>query len=141
MFCSLILVLKTLYLYNDIIHLSYQTPPFSVFLYQYLIILLKKNVGNFKNSDLANLSGLENLTVLTDSKSWQAANGIHFALWGANTLGTPYKQNLTSVSAGIQIVGRVSENNQFWISIDANGKMYKTYYDRGTDAWSQWTAI
>lgn len=52
MFCSLILVLKTLYLYNDIIHLSYQTPPFSVFLYQYLIILLKKNVGNFKNSDL-----------------------------------------------------------------------------------------
>lgn len=53
MFCSLILVLKTLYLYNDIIHLSYQTPPFSVFLYQYLIILLKKNVGNFKNSDLA----------------------------------------------------------------------------------------
>lgn len=54
MFCSLILVLKTLYLYNDIIHLSYQTPPFSVFLYQYLIILLKKNVGNFKNSDLAN---------------------------------------------------------------------------------------
>ena len=92
-------------------------------------------------SDLANLSGLENLTVLTDSKSWQAANGIHFALWGANTLGTPYKQNLTSVSAGIQIGGRVSENNQFWISIDANGKMYKTYYDRGTDAWSQWTAI
>lgn len=94
-----------------------------------------------ENSDLANLSGLENLTVLTDSKSWQAANGIHFALWGANTLGTPYKQNLTSVSAGIQIGGRVSENNQFWISIDANGKMYKTYYDRGTDAWSQWTAI
>lgn len=93
------------------------------------------------SSDLANLSGLENLTVLTDSKSWQAANGIHFALWGANTLGTPYKQNLTSVSAGIQIGGRVSENNQFWISIDANGKMYKTYYDRGTDAWSQWTAI
>ena len=79
--------------------------------------------------------------MLTDAKSWQAANGIHFALWGANTLGTPYKQNLTSVSAGIQIGGRVSENNQFWISIDANGKMYKTYYDRGTDAWSQWTVI
>lgn len=56
MFCSLILVLKTLYLYNDIIHLSYQTPPFSVFLYQYLIILLKKNVGNFKNSDLGGLA-------------------------------------------------------------------------------------
>lgn len=66
MFCSLILVLKTLYLYNDIIHLSYQTPPFSVFLYQYLIILLKKNVGNFKNSDLEKQYALADTTYVTD---------------------------------------------------------------------------
>lgn len=94
-----------------------------------------------KSSDLANMSALTNLTILPDAKKWQDENGIHFALWGPDTTGTPYKQGITSASAGILIGGRTSINNQFWIAVDAMGSPYRAHYERSTDTWSQWTAI
>ena len=93
------------------------------------------------NSDLDSLWALDGLPGLADGKYWQPANGIHFARWRAETTNTPYTQGLTTTSAGVQIGGRVSENNQFWISIDARGLMYRSYYQRSTDAWTNWEAM
>lgn len=103
MFCSLILVLKTLYLYNDIIHLSYQTPPFSVFLYQYLIILLKKNVGNFKNSDLAGKADINTLP-----------KTVHTSITGTGS--DYYDISCPGIKYGAAVIAQfASQRNEYYI--------------------------
>lgn len=87
------------------------------------------------------MSALTNLPMQEYGGQWQGANGISFALWGTETQETPYTQGLTGVSAGIAIGGRVSANNQFWISIDANGNMFKSFYDRQAGKWSAWEKL
>lgn len=141
MFCSLILVLKTLYLYNDIIHLSYQTPPFSVFLYQYLIILLKKNVGNFKNSDLGGITGVESLIY---NLKWIPGEYIdnpnaHLKLTGWGIDAYISRANLTASSRWSLVLGIYDHNNgtpmgrQF--AIGTSKCMERRYFN---GAWQSW---
>lgn len=141
MFCSLILVLKTLYLYNDIIHLSYQTPPFSVFLYQYLIILLKKNVGNFKNSDLDNITSANTLlyTFKYLPPSFLDNPNSHFKVSGWTAV--PYLSlSNTATGAGWGVILGIYDNNngtpmgrQFVIG---TSKCMERRYLNGT--WQSW---
>ena len=92
-------------------------------------------------SNLLELSALERLPILEYGGQWQDQNGIHFALWGSGTKETPYTQGLTDTSAGIAIGGRISENNQFWLSIDANGHMFRIFYNRQGGGWTDWIAL
>ena len=72
-------------------------------------------------------------------------NGIYFAIWGQNSDDTPYTQGLTNINGGFQIGARLSDNNQHWIAFDAQGNIFRAYYDRkgipsGTH-WSGWSKI
>lgn len=93
------------------------------------------------NSALSNFSSMLNLPLLTTGVQWQEENGLHFARWDESTTDTPYKRGLTSVSSGFQIGGRVSGNNQFWILIDASGRMFRSNYSRDTGTWTEWKEI